>query len=78
MLKRCIDLILACIGLVLTLPFLPLIALLIKLDSWGPVFYRCDRVGKDGKTFKMYKFRTMYETTPCLCGPVSLQKATHA
>src|SRR5262249_17685206 len=66
MLKRCIDLILVCIGLALTLPFLPLIALLIKLDSRGPVLYRCDRVGKDGKTFKMYKFRTMYETA----GPI--------
>ena len=61
--KRCIDLVLACIGLILVLPFFPLIALLIKLDSWGPVLYRCDRIGKDGKRFKMYKFRTMYETT---------------
>lgn len=59
--KRCIDLILVFIGLAPTLLFLPLIALLIKLDSSGPVFYRCNRVGKDGKTFKMYKFRTMYE-----------------
>src|SRR5919204_15799 len=66
MMKRCIDLILVCIGLALTLPFLPLIALLIKLDSRGPVLYRCDRVGKDGKTFKMYKFRTMYE----MAGPI--------
>jgi FlaA1/EpsC-like NDP-sugar epimerase/lipopolysaccharide/colanic/teichoic acid biosynthesis glycosyltransferase len=61
--KRCIDLVLACVGLILVLPFFPLIALLIKLDSWGPVLYRCDRIGKDGKRFKMYKFRTMYETT---------------
>ncbi len=62
MLKRTIDLVLSLIGIVLTLPFLPLIALLIKLDSRGPIFYRCDRVGKDGKLFKMYKFRTMYDT----------------
>ena len=60
--KRCIDLVLACIGLILVLPFFPLIGLLIKLDSWGPVLYRCDRIGKDGKPFKMYKFRTMLET----------------
>ena len=61
MTKRYIDFILASVGLLLTLPFLPLIALLIKLDSPGSVFYCCDRIGKDGKPFKMYKFRTMYE-----------------
>ena len=61
MMKRCIDLVLACIGLLLVLPFSPLIGLLIKLDSRGPVLYRCDRIGKDGKPFKMYKFRTMFE-----------------
>jgi exopolysaccharide biosynthesis polyprenyl glycosylphosphotransferase len=43
----------------LLLPVLPLIALLIKLDSRGPVFYRQERVGKDGKPFRMVKFRTM-------------------
>lgn len=63
MLKRCFDIVLASIGCVLLLPFFPLIALLIKLDSWGPIIYRCDRVGKNGRIFKMYKFRTMYETT---------------
>lgn len=42
---------------------LPFIALLIKLDSRGPVFFRCNRVGKGGKIFKMYKFRTMFETS---------------
>ena len=62
MMKRCIDLVLACIGLLLVLPFFPLIGLLIKLDSRGPVLYRCERIGKDGKPFKMYKFRTMFET----------------
>lgn len=61
MMKRCIDLVLACIGLVLVLPLFPIIGLLIKLDSRGPVLYRCDRIGKDGKLFKMYKFRTMFE-----------------
>jgi lipopolysaccharide/colanic/teichoic acid biosynthesis glycosyltransferase len=40
-------------------PFMATIALLIKRDSPGPVFYRREVVGKDGKTFKMYKFRTM-------------------
>src|SRR5262245_47435646 len=63
MMKRCLDLVLACIGLVLVLPFFPLIGLLIKLDSRGPVLYRCERIGKNGKPFQMYKFRTMLEIT---------------
>lgn len=71
MLKRSLDIILACIGCLLLLPFLPLIAVLIKLDSEGPVFYRCDRVGKDGKIFKMYKFRTMYEASLPIWASVS-------
>src|SRR5215468_4788837 len=62
MMKRCIDLVLVCIGLVLVLPLFPIIGLLIKRDSRGPILYRCDRLGKDGKLFKMYKFRTMFET----------------
>lgn len=57
--KRGFDL-LASIGLFLVLwPFLLLIALLIKLDSPGPVIYRARRVGENGKLFDMLKFRTM-------------------
>src|SRR5215813_2231230 len=71
MMKRCRDFVLACIGLVLVLPLFPVIALLIKRDSRGPILYRCERIGKDGKLFKMYKFRTMFETTlpvgPSVC-----------
>jgi FlaA1/EpsC-like NDP-sugar epimerase/lipopolysaccharide/colanic/teichoic acid biosynthesis glycosyltransferase len=63
MMKRCLDLVFACLGLLLVLPFFPVIGLFIKLDSRGPILYRCDRIGKDGKLFKMYKFRTMLETT---------------
>jgi len=63
MMKRCLDLVLACIGLMLVLPLFPLIGLLIKLDSRGSVLYRCERIGKDGKPFKMIKFRTMFETS---------------
>src|SRR5215813_6409173 len=62
MMKRCLDLVLAYIGLLLVLPLFPVIGLFIKLDSRGPILYRCDRIGKDGKPFKMYKFRTMLET----------------
>lgn len=62
MVKRLIDIIFAILGLIVALPLFLLIALLIKMDSKGPVFYLCERVGKDGKLFKMFKFRTMFET----------------
>ena len=57
--KRLIDLGLGLPALVLSLPFWPLIGLLIKLDSRGPVLFRQTRVGYRGETFEMYKFRTM-------------------
>ena len=57
--KRILDVILSLIGLVLlALPF-AFIALAIKLDSKGPIFFRQERVGKDGRSFKVWKFRTM-------------------
>ena len=58
--KRAIDIVGAFVGLALTLPFWPLIALLIKLNSSGPVFYSQQRVGLNGRLFKLHKFRTMY------------------
>jgi len=50
---------LALLGLVLSLPFALLAAILIKLESRGPIFYKQERVGKSGKTFKVIKFRSM-------------------
>src|SRR5215510_6247223 len=73
MMKRCLDLVLACLGLMLVLPLFPLIGLLIKLDSRGAVLYRGERIGKDGKPFKMYKFRTMLEITLPVWASVSPQ-----
>ena len=58
-LKRSFDLIVAALAIVLLLPVWLLIALLIKLDSKGPVFYTQERVGMDGRLFLLYKFRTM-------------------
>ncbi len=59
--KRVLDVIVSAIGLaVLALPFV-LMALAIKLDSKGAVFFRQERVGKDGKLLKVWKFRTMVE-----------------
>lgn len=57
--KRLFDLTLSSLGLLLLGPSLLLIALLIKLDSTGPVFFRQERVGRHGKPFRIHKFRTM-------------------
>ena len=57
--KRFFDIVLSIIGLVISAPFLPIIALLIKLDSPGSVFFHQERVGNDGYTFTIHKFRTM-------------------
>ncbi len=57
--SRILDLLAAGAGLVVTLPLWPLIALLIRLESDGPVFYQQVRVGQHGRCFRMYKFRTM-------------------
>ena len=59
--KRASSLILATIGLVLTLPLMALIAIAIRMDSAGPVIYRQKRMGKSGKPFTLYKFRTMVD-----------------
>ena len=68
MLTRFLDMIISMVGCIVLLLILPVIALLIKIDSRGPVFYRCNRVGQDGKIFQMFKFRTMHET-PVAIGP---------
>lgn len=57
--KRVFDLVVGIGVLVLLVPIIPIIALMIKLDSRGPVFYRQERVGWRGKPFKFYKFRSM-------------------
>lgn len=57
--KRVFDAVVAAVLLILLSPFMALIALAIKLNDGGPVLYVQDRVGKDGKTFRCYKFRTM-------------------
>jgi len=68
MFTRILDIMVSCFGLFWLLLMLPWIGLLIKIDSRGPIFYRCRRVGQGGKIFLMYKFRTMYET-PVNLGP---------
>lgn len=58
-LKRAMDIVISGCALAVLWPVLLLIALAIKIDDPGPVFYRQVRVGKNGKTFRIFKFRTM-------------------
>ena len=58
--KRGIDVTVSAVVLLVGLPFWILIALLIKIESAGPVFYKQERVGKDGQRFNIIKFRSMY------------------
>jgi lipopolysaccharide/colanic/teichoic acid biosynthesis glycosyltransferase len=58
--KRLFDIVMSFVGALIALPFLLVIALLVKLTSKGPVFYLQTRVGLHGKDFKIIKFRTMY------------------
>lgn len=60
LIKRTLDIILALIGLLLLLPLFPVIALIIRLDSPGSILYKQQRMGKGGKIFWIYKFRSMY------------------
>jgi lipopolysaccharide/colanic/teichoic acid biosynthesis glycosyltransferase len=64
MLKRSFDLMVATLALILLAPLLVLIALAIKLDSPGPVFFRQVRVGRQGREFRIHKFRTMVADAP--------------
>lgn len=61
MAKRRFDIVASAAGLVALLPLLVLIALAVKLDSRGPVFFRQERAGRHGKPFRIHKFRTMVE-----------------
>ncbi|GLI52419.1 sugar transferase [Thermodesulfovibrio yellowstonii] len=59
--KRLIDFLLSFIGLIFLSPLFIIVAILIKLDDGGSIFFRQIRVGQNGKLFKIYKFRTMIE-----------------
>ncbi|MFC1783130.1 sugar transferase, partial [Planctomycetota bacterium] len=57
--KRSVDIVASFIGLFITWPVILCIALAIKITSKGPIFFRQDRLGKDARIFRLYKFRTM-------------------
>lgn len=61
--KRFVDFFLASLGLVVVSPVLAVLAVCIKLDSPGPIFYRGLRAGRSGRPFRIYKLRTMVSTS---------------
>lgn len=60
LIKRVIDIVGALVGLAVTAVITPFVALAIKIESPGPVFFAQERIGKNGRRFKIYKFRSMY------------------
>jgi exopolysaccharide biosynthesis polyprenyl glycosylphosphotransferase len=68
--KRSLDLAIATPALAVLLPFLPLVALAIWLEDRGPVFYRQERMGLDGRSFEILKFRSMRIHAEATTGPV--------
>jgi len=68
--KRTSDIILSCLAIMMIAPFMLLIALLVKAESRGPVFYRQERVGLDRRVFSMLKFRSMRQEAENSTGPV--------
>jgi len=69
MIKRLFDIIVSFFGLIFFSPLFLIISILIKLDSEGPVFYRGLRVGRFGKPFRIFKFRSMVKNAEELGGP---------
>lgn len=59
--KRILDIILSTISIIISSPIMLLVALGVKLTSKGPLIYRHQRVGRDGRSFNFYKFRSMYQ-----------------
>jgi len=62
--KRLFDIFFSFLGLIILSPLFLLTSILIKIGSQGPVFFKQERVGKNGKAFKIYKFRTMQKDAP--------------
>jgi len=69
MVKRLFDLVISLVGIVILSPVMAIIAILIKLNSPGPIVYAGHRVGKGGKPFRLLKFRTMVVNADKIGGP---------
>lgn len=72
--KRFIDISVSFFGIILTSPLFLLIAIAIKLDSPGPIFYKANRVGKNGKHFKLFKFRSMIANADKVGPPITTKE----
>ena len=59
MIKRLFDIILSFVGIIIMIPVFIIVSILIKIDSSGPIFFIQERVGLNGKFFKIIKFRSM-------------------
>ena len=70
--KRMFDIVVAAAALVVLFPLLVLSALLIKLDSPGPIFFKQERIGRNFRPFWIYKFRTMAQDAPARGGLVTI------
>jgi len=73
-LKRTADIVVSVVGLIILSPLFAILAILIKIDSAGNVLFKQERVGKDGKIFQMWKFRTMRSNAELETGPVWAQE----
>ncbi|WP_321371001.1 TIGR03013 family XrtA/PEP-CTERM system glycosyltransferase [uncultured Desulfuromusa sp.] len=73
--KRIYDLVFSVIGLIISAPFFPILTILIKLDSPGPVFYKQLRVGENEVEYFVYKFRTMAQDAEKETGAIWAQKS---
>src|SRR5688572_16358219 len=71
MIKRLFDIVGAAFGLGLLLPLFAAVAIAIKLDSPGPVFFRQQRIGRFFVPFRIFKFRTMVDGAPRLGGSIT-------
>ncbi len=76
MIKRIFDITVALIGLTILAPIFVVIAVLIKLDSSGPIFFKGERVGQYGKIFHIFKFRSMVPDAPQMGPAVTCQDDT--
>jgi len=67
--KRLLDILVSIVALVLTVPFVAIVTTIIRMNSDGPAIFKQTRVGKNGKTFTIFKFRTMYMNAEDETGP---------
>ena len=73
--KRSVDIIVSALALIVLLPVFLILAIIIKCDSRGPIFFRQERVGRNGKLFICYKFRSMKTTAPKNCPTSEFENA---